>query len=334
MWLPLVLACAPTPQAEPWSPTSEPATTQPAGWVDEQRSAWRATSADVLLVVDSTSSMSEEQLTLLEAIPLPDPADAQPAAAWRYGVLDPNAEAGWGKLVSVGGWRYVSPVTPDPEAVLTAMVQRSSGATGARSLDVVLAALSPALLSGYNQNFLRDGADLHLLFVQNEDDVSDIDVDAFLRELELAVPTHRSVTAWGLVGLDGACPTALDAPRIADVVARTGGATESLCAPSYSPFLDGVAPQWLAGTEPIYLSQLPDPSTLRVYVDDGAARYDGIPAGLTPADAAAACDAASCFRFTYDPTENALRVGSFVPSPDAEVHITYQTLAGALADAE
>jgi hypothetical protein len=239
---------------------------------------------DVLVIVDDTASMAQEQPLLADAIvDLVDQLDAA-GVGWQVGVTTTEAggdRAGW---LRGDPWVF-TPGLEDRDARLRdALVPGTAGIGQEAGFAAAIAALSLATADGPNAGFRRPGANLHVIFVSDADDESDSvlgsdPASSFLDALSAESLLGGSVRVSAITGdLPSGCTsahgTARPAPRYYEVVETTGGAVASICAEDWSSLgaaLAGVAVEYPTRFP---LSDVPIDGTVRVTVD-GVRVVDG-----------------------------------------------------------
>jgi hypothetical protein len=325
MILLLALACSdPTSLSDPQSPTVSPRD-NPADPIEtvETRLATVPTAIDVLFIIDTTCS-GEEQLMLRQAAPLSlDDADGFPERL-RIGVIDgaPEGEE-TGTLREVDGHRWVTPSLPYGADILDQLLDLGTGGhLDERPLDAALAALTRPLTTGWNEGFRREGADLHLVFLTDEDDVSDTNPRAFTAALQTLEPTPATAKVWAITGGPTGCPTAQRSPRLLDLVERTSGGWWSVCDPYGEELIAMIRDGMNLGPAVIPLSDVPDLSTLEVEARTTAGDITG---QLDLVDVLS-CEEQPCFGYTYDPARIAIIVPEYIRGPDTTLTITYRPL--------
>ncbi|MEM9116235.1 MAG: choice-of-anchor D domain-containing protein, partial [Myxococcota bacterium] len=132
--------------------------------------------------------------------------------------------------------RVVVPLTrPSPQRVLatnvTAILEDGIGRVGTRiPLDAAYKALSPSLVLGDHDGFLRREAELAVLVVVDERDGSFVDVDFMERFLLAWKGGDRSRVSFSvLAGGSNPCPGVDEATRLIDLAQRLGGEVLELC---------------------------------------------------------------------------------------------------------
>ena len=266
-----------------------------------------ARKVDVLLVVDNTASMVEEQPRLGVAVPALVTALRQRGVDFHLGVTTTGllpAGAGCpgggqggeaGRLFPVDGSlaRWVTGAMADAAARAQQLVQVGQCAQVERGMEALQRALAPPLVdqaddpatpqpADGNAGFLRADATLAVIAISDEDDHSPGAVDTyarFLAGLKGAGQGARSVVH-AVVPSGAGCATAGGAAaRWEALVQRTGGELLTACAPDYGPLMATVGARAGAPADRFPLSYRPDPTTLEVTVEGRTAqgwRYEPV----------------------------------------------------------
>lgn len=260
--------------------------------------------ADVLLVVDNSQSMSEEQARLAENFGSFVELLTTTTADYRLGVTTTDVALG-GALIGPA----ITPDTVDPVVVFSAQVQ--VGTDGSRD-EQGLAMAAMATREDVNPGFLRPEAVTHVVFVSDEDDHSPAaDVQTYVDALLQNKP-GESVHAHALVGdvpagcLSGA--SAADAgTRYLDVATRLEGLTESICADDYGLVFEAIGLE-VSGWNPVFpLSELAASETVEVWVES-VKMYERETDG-----------------WTYSIGDNAVVFhGRAIPRPGMAIRVSYQ----------
>lgn len=261
------------------------------GWT-EIRTQNPPTEVDILLVVDDSGSMSDEQQKLSEGfedfVVFFDVADVD----YHIGVVTTDMDTDPGLLKEAGGVRVIDRDTEDAADVFADLVR--VGVTGSgyeRGIDAAQAALSQAMLDGPNAGFFREEALLSVIFVSDEEDGSIGPINARINSLrELKGQRRRDAfNASALVGIDpdtGLPDTcgqtgdpglgAVAGWRYWDMAHQTGGISASICADEFTDIVSrmGLASSRLLDRFP--LEHRPDLETveLTMYVP-GTPEFDG-----------------------------------------------------------
>jgi len=201
-----------------------------------------------------------------------------------------------GKLVGVP--RFVTQQTPDVLDALERNITVGEEASGVQEagLEAARAALSPAWLSevpqgdcgndgdcepgqecvagqclGHNRGFLRDEANLGLVFVSDEEDQSQGPVEFYLEFFRALKGVGGPVRAWAIAGdsphgCESATNLADAGRRYLEVADATGGGFHSICDDDLSGFLGEIGRAAFSAPLSFRLSRAPDPDSLEVVV--------------------------------------------------------------------
>ncbi len=155
---------------------------------------------DVLLVVDDSGSMGDDQEVLASNFGAFISRFRSENVDFHLGVVTTDMEAPnrSGRLVAP----FLTPVTPNLEQAFRSMVLLgSNGSSDERGLDAAHGALSDPLASGPNQGFLRPKTDLAVVVLTDETDhsrISPAQFSAFLGSLEAPPESTSFVAILGL----------------------------------------------------------------------------------------------------------------------------------------
>ena len=214
------------------------------------------TEVDILLLVDSSCSMQDEQAKMgsgfEEFVEYFDVADVD----YHIAVIttDMDDPAHQGRMVTVGGEKVLTNRTEDAGTVFEAMVDvGTDGAGFERGLDAAWAALTEPLISNENGGFLRDDALLSIIFISDEEDGSIGPTSEFINAFRGLKGQRRrdAFNASSLVGLDkdthspadcqsgvgGTNNVAVAGWRYWDIAAQTGGVARSICSESFTEII-------------------------------------------------------------------------------------------------
>ncbi|MGZ3447091.1 MAG: choice-of-anchor D domain-containing protein, partial [Myxococcaceae bacterium] len=229
---------------------------------------------DVLFVVDNTVSMLEESPRLVAAMPAFAQAALGTGVDLHVGVTTtgisptsgtcPGGAGGGegGRLFPVdgSGQRIFTSGTPNLGPALQNAVQVGECAFEQQGLEAMRRALTPPLVASAddprtplpadgNLGFYRETASLAVVVVSDDDDTSADAVATyvrFLQGLKGAGNGNRS-SLYAIVPSGQTCPSASgQGLRYAEAATRTGGATESICAPDFAPLLQDVVRRFFA----------------------------------------------------------------------------------------
>ncbi|MCB9668942.1 MAG: hypothetical protein H6736_05575 [Alphaproteobacteria bacterium] len=280
---------------------------------------------DVLFVIDNSCSMDAEQAALAQNFPVFSSYFALSGVDYHIGVVstdmdDPNQS---GRLRRARGLRWIDPDTPDPSGVFSDMARMGTGGsadeTGREAAWTALEVLGDA---PRNEGFEREDAELHIIFISDEDDASEtspISRAEFREWMWNRKETRDMVKAHAVVWPSGqSCPDGFsEGVSYEWYAARTGGIVGNICDTSWAPFMDALGLVTAGLKSEFFLSELPeiDPDwtidvSVKTEVDgrDVTLRFDSCLAG---------CEV------EYLPGRNSVVFTDFTPSPLDEVVITY-----------
>lgn len=273
--------------------------------------------ADILFVVDNSGSMSDKQTKLGNSFGtfinwlIGGEVDYR-IAITTTDMADPTHQ---GRFRAAAGQPLILDVTT-PNIVDAFKANVNVGVVGSadeQGLAAAAAAVSPALLAGTNAGFLRDDAKLYVVWVTDENDGSPSNPPAYQTQIAAAKGGDLSQVFFaaiagpeplgcGLFSLE----TAEAATRYIDIIEATGGLFGSICESDFGVSLQDLAFQVTSSGGTFPLSELPDPTTIKVLID-------GIPQATTT--------------WTYLVSQNAVTfVPGFEPAGGAQVTISYDVL--------
>lgn len=163
--------------------------------------------------------------------------------------------------------------TPEAATVFRDLVNVGVCGSGYEmGLEAAFAALQPELLTTANAGFLREQADLSLIFVSDEEDSSPLPVNEYINAFrEVKGQRERSsFNASSLTVLDpaGCDSTAGSTPgnRYVDVAAQTHGVARDLCAQDFEAIVTDLSLNSSRLRDTFFLGDTPDLTTLTVAV--------------------------------------------------------------------
>jgi len=229
---------------------------------------------DLLLVVDASTSMEDEQRSLGENFNgLVSWFDAA-AIDYQIAVTTPDmqrSDAG-----EING-EIITPDTADAEGVFAdAVAVGLEGSRFEQAFDAALEALSPVNLAGPNAGLLRDDAWLGVVFVSDEDDSSTYDVDTYVRAFQdLKSTLPRGSVILSAIGGDtpGGCDSqgeiAYPGWRYEQAVALTDGLFASICDDDFQGVVEDIGRRTSRQLDTFYLEEerFPLANTLEVWID-------------------------------------------------------------------
>ncbi|MFM2152538.1 MAG: hypothetical protein RL199_973 [Pseudomonadota bacterium] len=274
---------------------------------------------DVLLVVDNSGSMKEEQTLLGDNAQKFLDTAAQLNSDFHVAVVttDMSDKNESGRFQTHGGAPKVVVNGPTASASLKSTVQGLGigGSFDEQGLAAMVAALSVPLIKDpqTNAGFLRTDAKLAVVVVSDEEDSSPNGNDFYVDFLEnIKGQYNRSlVTLSAIVGDEySGCKssngTADPGNRYIDVANRTGGKVRSICASDWGQIASDLGLDAFSSRAGFALSRLADPGSIQVTVAGQVS-----PAG----------------HWSYDANANAVVFAAgHIPGAGAAVVIDYDTL--------
>ncbi|HMV66803.1 MAG TPA: hypothetical protein PKA64_08135 [Myxococcota bacterium] len=288
---------------------------------------------DILWVIDNSGSMSEEQKKLKDNFGEFIKFFVDSGLDWHIGIVSTDTDADRGRLQGAGGTRFMTPDTPNPIDTFRQMATLgTNGSSDERGRRAAHMALTDPNLSGYNAGFYRDNASLHLIVISDELDSSGNDPTSneFINFLNALKPDPEMVTFSSIVGPEAGCATSDSGRDYLRITEAVGGISESICRDDWSQVLEQLGLQAAGLKREYFLSEVPVPGTIEVWVEQDGFVYDGVDVALLEdgSDISDHCPTQACFSFQYDAYRNSILMLDFVPSPLAKVHARYELLSG------
>lgn len=204
---------------------------------------------DILLVVDNSGSMSEEQSLLASSASSLLSGLNQDGWDFHIGVIttDTDTASAAGVLLSTGGLSWVENTTPDlqdtySEVILSAGTNGSATERGLRAIDRFL-----DKRDSQNAGFYREEAAFHVVVISDEDDysVNDPTVPSMVSSLtSLKASTDRvvvtSIVGPNPLGCNGTNGVAEPGARYLSVSNQLGGSSTSICTTDASDWVSAV----------------------------------------------------------------------------------------------
>lgn len=267
--------------------------------------------ADVLFVLDDSASMDEEQARLALNFGSFVVALEETFADYRIGVTTTDPSRGGALLGPV-----LTPDTADLEASFFSQVD--VGTDGSRD-EQGLEAARLALLPDVNPELRRDEARLNVVIFSDEDDHSPDKVANYTSHMN-TLAGEAGFALHAIVGdVPAGCANGLSAAdagaRYIEAAEESGGYIDSICAEDYSEMLTRIGLDVAELEDTFYLTRLPRPETLEVFVD-------GVRMPEREQDG-----------WQYGVGDNAVVFsGSAVPRPGMQVKVQYDVQAGHVGD--
>lgn len=280
---------------------------------------------DVLFVIDNSCSMEQEQANLATNFPQFMSYFLGSGIDYHIGVVSTDMVTGSqaGKLQSALGYNYIDEFTENPTQVFSAMA--TVGADGnweERGRDAVFTAIDLRRDDPQNQGFYRPQAGLEVVFVSDEDDVSELmSAREFLAWFEGLKWSPERTNAHAIVtprNVD-TCPEGLSAGiDYLELAEATEGQTYNICSDDWAPMLDSLGLATSGLRLEYFLSRMPVLDTLEVSVTNP----EGVTFQYVECLAGDEIEDESC-EVAYTPTRNSISFLGEEPEPYSEVLITY-----------
>lgn len=271
---------------------------------------------DVLWIIDNSTSMLDEQNALTENFPAFMDFFLGSGLDYHIGVISTDHATDNGKLETAGGEKWVSPETTDAIATFAQMAGLGiKVGTNEKGRDPAYAALNILDAPGaWNHGFERDDGSLHIIVISDENDHStDITISEFVTFLQTTRAQPDHVTFNSIVTPPNNCAPNGVEPGLAylDVTNAVGGIQWSICNTEWTEVLEQLGIQAAGLQREYYLSDLPKPGTLEVWVVEDGTSY--------PFE--------EDIDYTYSSERNSILFLEYVPSSLAEVYIEYELLS-------
>ncbi|MCK6505108.1 DUF2460 domain-containing protein [Myxococcota bacterium] len=270
---------------------------------------------DVLWVIDSTTSMAEEQAALAEAFDTFADALDELDLAWQAGVVTADVGSDQAGVLQGNPW-IIHPDLDDPSAAFAqaADVGTDPQATQA-GLGAAWLALSEPLRSQDNRGFRRADASLHVVVVSDGDDESqavlgDDPAGAFLDFLEQEADNGLEASLSAVIGdVPDGCGSAQPGTTYAAVAQATGGAVGSICAASFAHVTAAIGKASISWPSTFPLQEAPAEGTVAAWIDDARVDAADFTVQLDP----------PAIAFASPPAAGAtIRVRYELPQPEAQ----------------
>ncbi len=273
---------------------------------------------DVLLVIDSSGSMEEEQERLSRNFQAFIRAFVDARVDYHVGVIttDLRNQEQAGRLL--GDVPFITPQTPDAADVFADNVTVGTNGSGLEmGLEAVALALSEPLVSTYNAGFLRDAASLSVVVFSDEDDMSPGSVDDYLNFLaalkgDRAYRDHALMNVSAVVGDVPYGCEASDGTGVAGAGTRytyaaqsTNGVTASICSDDFTPIVESLGLDLSGLRDEFPLTRCARADTLEVVVE-GRLEQQGV-------------------AYSYRPDRRSILFEpGWIPGPEETIRISYE----------
>ncbi len=292
-----------------------------------------ADQVDILLIVDNSCSMAPYQTKLgnsfeqfISYFYLENENDEVTANVdYQIAVVTTDTiSPGAGQI----GQMITSETTNAAEVFSEIVNVGTSGSGFEMGLEGAYLALTPPLSTTTNADFIRDDASFSIIFVSDEQDASPMPVNDYINAFyDIKGQDNRDIfnaSALAITDLDECSSFEASADsavgsRYIDVAEQTGGIIGDLCADDFDPIVTDLSLATSRLTDTFFLSDLPDPATFQVSVNDEIIDCDAGEWTYTWADLDGVSTPAIVFGLEY------------LPAPSSQIAVRYDYGAGSEA---
>lgn len=272
---------------------------------------------DILWVIDNSCSMYEEQSALGSNFPAFMNFFLDSGLDYHIGMTSTDYGALQGRLVNIGGERWITPQSPNPTVAFgTAAVMGTNGSATEKGRDPTFSALEIMTQPGaYNEGFVRENATLHMVTISDENDYSNLITRAeFIDYLLNLKVDPDNVTYSAIVtpsNYPGYCYGGIEpGTEYLAVQQAVGGIMWPICNPDWTELLIQLGMQAAGLKREYFLSELPVPGTIQVWVKEDGTRLN-FEEGTD---------------WSYNQVRNSILFNEFVPTALSEVYVKYDLL--------
>jgi hypothetical protein len=232
-----------------------------------------ADAVDILLVIDSSGSMRPYQQKLSENFQgfltyfVADYID------YHIGAVSTDIESSAaGQLVGP----VITAETVDAAEAFADLVRvGAQGSANETGLEAARLALTEPLVSSSNAGFLREEANLSIIFVSDEEDASPLPVNEYINRF-FAIKGQRSRSVFNASALcvvdftscEDITTYGEESERYPDIATQTHGIVGDICADDFAPIVNELSLNMSKMEDTFFLSSLPDLASMRVSVND------------------------------------------------------------------
>lgn len=267
------------------------------------------TEVDILLVVDNSCSMADEQTALATNFAAFMSSASQSTSNWHIGVVTTDVGDHGVLVESPGNPRFLSPNTPSVASLFAQKVQLGTSGSGVEQpFQSMSLALTAPNLTGANNGFLRPDAALAVVIVTDAVEQSGNSIGSYVSTLRRAKNGRPELVSVSVVGPfttpSASCVTEglVDDGRFHSIVTQTGGVQSDICTANWAMDLETISRSVFGARRSFELSGTPRAAAgISVTVD-------GVPTTA----------------WTLDTVNNAVILQS-APPPGAVIAIDYLT---------
>lgn len=206
---------------------------------------------DVLLVIDNSCSMAEEQRAVADLAPdllaalYAETPDFQVAVV-STDVDDGTSLGAQGRFAESRGITIVDPSTPDAADVLRELVLLGTGGSANElAFDAVVRSMTEPTRSTFNDGFFRPGAALSVLVVSDEPEQTPLSAQDFVDFLAADRGSADLASVFGIVGGPSGCTGTVGfadpSPKFVQAASLSGGNWYSICDSPWGPYFQDFA---------------------------------------------------------------------------------------------
>ncbi len=279
--------------------------------------------ADLLLVLDNSCSMNDEQASLASNFNAFIQFASQQQVDWQIGVTTTDMQPGGeeGRLVGDGNNpRILTPSTPDVANKFKAKVNLGTFGSGTEmGFEPALRALTAPLSASDNAGFVRSDANLAVVVISDEEEQSPQASSYYLSSF-LNIKGFKRANQFSFSAIAGfvqpvptGCAYSYDATeRYRELVLATDGVKENICTANWAKSLEELGRTAFGYRATFFLNAVPDLTGGRVL----GVRVDGV--------AVPELDGLGIRAWTYDPVANAVRFEpAAVPTAGQTLTVSY-----------
>jgi hypothetical protein len=265
---------------------------------------------DILLVIDDSCSMADEQNSLAANFAAFMSAASTGNGNWRVGVTTTDTFSVRGQLLrSAGNPSFLTPTTPNVANLFADKVRVGVSGSGYEQPFAAMAqAVTEPNRSGANAGFLRQNAALAVVIVTDALEQSPNSVGSYLAAVRAAKQNRNELVSVSVVGpfspTSSTCSTegAVDVSRYSSIITQTNGVRSDICTQNWAMDLESISRNVFGSRRTFELS--------------GQAR--------SSADVTVRIDGMVSSGWTYSGATNAVTF-STPPPPGSVVEIEYRT---------
>ncbi len=273
---------------------------------------------DILWVVDNSCSMSEEQSALQANFPIFMDFFLGSGLDYHIGVTSTDTSQANGDLRATAGVKWIDETTANPTTVFGSMVvMGTSGSATERGRDPTYQAIEvKSAPGGYNEGFIREQASVNVIVISDEEDQSTTSRSEFINwfdtlRIDPDMTSFSSIVTPTAAAYPGPCPGGVTVgTEYIAVTQAVGGILWPICNPAWDEVLEQLGIQASGLKREYFLSDLPVPGTISVWVMEDGTRFEF----------------EEEIDYSYDPTRNSITFLEYVPNALSEVFVEYEPL--------